>query len=369
MQTIVFYISGHGYGHASRQIAVIQALRARRADLRVVVRTSAPRWLFDRSLAAPVDVVPGAVDTGVVQVDSLTVDVAASIDQAWAFHERLPERSEREARWLETQAASLVVADIPPLAFAAAQRAGLPAVGVSNFTWDWIYEAYRPEIASAPELVPAIRRAYAAAAVAWRLPMHGGFESFQRVVDVPLVGRQSTLDQRDARRRLRLPADQPLAFVEFGRYGLAAIDWAAVATITGCGIVLTAEEGRVALDARAVERPFLVVSERALGDRVRTFQDLLRAVDVLVTKPGYGMIAECAANDTAMLYTARGRFVEYDVLVAAMPRFIRSAYIPQDELFRGHWRPHLSALLEQARPSAADVSGAEVVADGILDLV
>ena len=369
MQAIVFYISGHGYGHASRQTAVIQALKARCADLRVVVRTSAPRWLFDRSPAAPVEVVPGAVDTGVVQVDSLTVDVGASIDEAWAFHERLPARSEGEARWLETQAASLVVADIPPLAFAAAERAGLPAVGVSNFTWDWIYQAYQPEIASAPDLVPVIRRAYQTAAVAWRLPMHGGFESFPTVVDVPLIGRRSTLDRRDARRRLRLPADRPLVFVEFGRYGLESIDWAGVSTVAGYGIVLTAEETWAALDARAVEWPFLVVSERTLGERVRPYEDLLRAVDVLVTKPGYGMIAECAANDTAMLYTARGRFGEYDALVAAMPRFIRCAHIPQDELFRGNWGPHLDALLAQPRPASADMSGAEVVANEILDLL
>ena len=49
----------------------------------------------------------------------------------------------------------------------------------------------------------------------------------------------------------------------------------------------------------------------------------MRAADVVVTKPGYGIIAECLANDTALLYTVRGHFIEYDVLVAAMPRFLR----------------------------------------------
>ena len=50
------------------------------------------------------------------------------------------------------------------------------------------------------------------------------------------------------------------------------------------------------------------------------YEDLVRAADVVVTKPGYGIIAECLANDTALLYTDRGRFIEYDVLVAAMRR-------------------------------------------------
>ncbi len=50
---VVFYISGHGLGHATRAIEVLRALATRdpAAPPRVVVRTSAPRWLFD--LTAP----------------------------------------------------------------------------------------------------------------------------------------------------------------------------------------------------------------------------------------------------------------------------------------------------------------------------
>ena len=55
----------------------------------------------------------------------------------------------------------------------------------------------------------------------------------------------------------------------------------------------------------------------------------------MVTKPGYGIIAECVANGTAMLYTSRGHFVEYDVLVREMPRFVRCGFIDQEALFAG----------------------------------
>ena len=65
------------------------------------------------------------------------------------------------------------------------------------------------------------------------------------------------------------------------------------------------------------------------------YEDLVRAVDVVVTKPGYGIIAECLANDTALLYTSRGHFIEYDVLVAAMPHFLRARYIGHADLFAG----------------------------------
>ena len=63
----------------------------------------------------------------------------------------------------------------------------------------------------------------------------------------------------------------------------------------------------------------LYLSEQQLYDSGLRYEDLVRAADVVVTKPGYGIISEAIANDTALLYTSRGRFVEYDVLVKEMP--------------------------------------------------
>ena len=106
--------------------------------------------------------------------------------------------------------------------------------------------------------------------------------------------------------------------------------------------------------------------EQALYDAGWRYEDLVAAVDVVATKPGYGIIAECAANDTAMLYTSRGHFVEYEVLVREMPAFIRCRFIPQEELFAGNWGPYLDALLAQDPPARPDVGGAAVAAAKIL---
>ena len=52
LATVVFYISGHGFGHATRDIELINALVARRPDLRIVIRTSVRQWLFDLTVDA-----------------------------------------------------------------------------------------------------------------------------------------------------------------------------------------------------------------------------------------------------------------------------------------------------------------------------
>ena len=69
-----------------------------------------------------------------------------------------------------------------------------------------------------------------------------------------------------------------------------------------------------------------------------------------MTKPGYGIISECIANNTPIVYTSRGRFREYDVLVREMPRYLRSAYIAQPDLRAGRWLAALDAAISAPEP-------------------
>ena len=81
-QSLVFHISGHGFGHASRDIEVINALLARLPDLQVHVRTYAPRWLFDLTVRGAVHYERIDCDTGVVQRDTLNPDIEATVARA-----------------------------------------------------------------------------------------------------------------------------------------------------------------------------------------------------------------------------------------------------------------------------------------------
>src|SRR4051794_40297370 len=168
MPTLAFYVSGHGFGHASRDIEIINALHARAPELRVVVRTSAPRWLFDLTLTASVEWAPQECDTGMVQVDSLRMDLDATLARADGFHATLEDRASVEAQFLRESGAGLVVGNIPPLAFAAAAAAGLPSIAVGNFTWDWIYAGYEETAIRAPRLVAVLGEAYGKATEALR---------------------------------------------------------------------------------------------------------------------------------------------------------------------------------------------------------
>jgi len=368
-QAIVFYISGHGFGHATRSIEVINAILAQRPETRVGVRTSVPRWLFDLTVKGKVSYSTLECDTGIVQSDALTLDEADSIRRASAFHGDLVTRAASETRALRELGAGLIVGDIPPLAFAVGASAGIPSIGLSNFTWDWIYGDY-PRVRLAPSLLPAIRGAYAKASMALRLPMSGGFESFSNVRDIPLVARHATRTREQVCKALKVPMDRPIVLASFGGFGMPGIDTDALTRYKGYTVLTAAAAPRTGRkDSVVASRKGSLVTlneEVMYGAGVR-YEDLVGAADVVVTKPGYGIVSECIANETAILYTPRGHFPEYDVLVEEMPKYLRSALINQEDLLAGEWEAPLKKLLAQPKPKKkAETNGAEVAADILL---
>lgn len=361
--TIAFYISGHGFGHAARSTQLIAEIRRREPDVRVVVRTQVPEWFLRASLDPGVEVVPGQTDTGVVQPDSLTIDEAATAEHAASFYREFDTHVTREAAFLQREQASLVVADVPPVAFAAAAVAGLPSVAFSNFTWDWIYGGFPGFDTAAPGVRARIAQAQVQATMALRLPFAGGFDGMASVVDVPVVGRRASVARDEVRRRLRLTETRPVVLATFGGHG-GNVPLAAAADNREFLLVATDYEVGASTPAHPNLR---VVRAAELGQASLTYTDLLAACDVVATKLGYGIVSECLLNGVPLLYTLRGRFIEQDVFMREMPRVMRSQLISLDDLRKGHWTPGVTSLLAQpARPSDIRNDGINVCAGRLL---
>jgi hypothetical protein len=150
------------------------------------------------------------------------------------------------------------------------------------------------------------------------------------------------------------------------------IDLAALARLERWGVLVTSTTlmGSRTIGTLGRTGSLIPLDEPRMYARGFLYEDIVRAVDVVVSKPGYGIIAECVANDTSLLYTSRGLFAEYDVLVAGMPDVLRSRFIDHDRLFAGDWGPALNALMAQPPPAGrAGVDGAEVAADILLSMM
>ena len=85
--TVVFFISGHGFGHASREVEIIHALAALRPDVRILIRSAVSPSLLRRTLNVPFDLRSEPCDTGIVQATSVSHDDEATVREAIAFCE------------------------------------------------------------------------------------------------------------------------------------------------------------------------------------------------------------------------------------------------------------------------------------------
>jgi hypothetical protein len=320
----------------------------------LVVRSDAPAWLFPEAAGLlPTQAWP--FDMGVVQRDGLELDIDETRRRWIEFDAAFDERADVEARHLAEAGLDVALGDIPPLGFEAAARAGIPSLAMGNFGWDWIYAAW-PGFDAA---VRRVRSAYARAGLLLRMELHAAgddaFPAFRRIVDVPLVARPASAHAvAAARQRLELADHLRPVLLSFGGIEVSRLDLAALGRWERYVFLMPSSSATSDLPPNVRQLPRTGVDYAAL----------VAACNAVITKPGYGIVADCLANRAPVLYTDRGPFREYPVLAGALERLGPARYVPSADVRRGWVGPHLDALLAQSRQwQPLRLDGAQVIAD------
>ncbi len=350
MLHIAYYISGHGYGHAVRSIEVIKALARKSPFYFFHIKTTAPEWFFPLNLDCNYTYYRHYNDVGTVQHHFHEVDKIATLDALRKFFDDRRSFIEREIQFFNKYHIQLVIGDIPPLAFAAAYEAGIPAVAIGNFSWDWIYRSYLDEHPEFEPLIKEIQEYYRMADVLLRLPMHGPMPAFRAVEDTALIARKARRKARDVRRMLRLPDDgRPVVLVALRPADLERVQFERVMKQSPFKFIVLGQKQ---------------YAEHALNlpQDLMPFPELVNAADVVVSKPGYGIVSECIANRTPLVYTERKDFPEYRILVDALQQHAVSQFIPSDAFFAGKWQAAIEAAVQSPwDKSEIPLNGAEQV--------
>ena len=356
--TIAAYITSHGFGHATRTVEVLRHVRALAPHLPMHVVSTAPPRLFEELGGAVVRRV--ATDVGLAQKDALTIDEPGTLERWRAFTATWPVRVEEEARWLRAVGARAVLGDVPPLAFAAAHAAGLPAVALTNFSWDWIYAHLARRWPALHEAAEHSADAYRTAALLLELPFAGDLRVFPRRERIPLVARKPNVPREAARSALGL-GRRPAVLVSFGGLGLPGFRGDSLAHLADFDFLVSEPLLNAPAHVRALDAD-------ALGGLGLGYRDVIGAVEVVLTKPGYGIVSDAIASGSRLLYTERGDFPEYRVMVGEMGRYLPAVHVSNEDLRRGDLRAALEEVLARPYPPPADVSGAPVAARRILEI-
>ncbi|MBD3166937.1 hypothetical protein GF324_10085 [bacterium] len=350
MKRLAIYLTGHGYGHMTRTMEIAREVRSLRPEWELHVRTVHEELLIEQALGfAPTSYEPVQLDIGLVQKDSLRWDPEATVERlAYYFGYEGDQLVEREAQWLRDHNVDAALLDIPPRGFDACRLAKVPAYGITNFSWDWIWADLVEEEPRLERFSRCARVAYGSCRRLFEIQMAAGLDAFPVREQVPVVARISNREPDEVRDILGLDPNRIAVTLSYGGEGL---------------------NGALQIPARLHERfqflvtqpmedpgePFTHVRNADLEAADLRYCDLVRATDIVMTKPGYSITAECAANRTAVVYSDRGRFAEYPFIVDFIETYLPSAFLAGDDLRAGRWEEALTGLADRMPFQFTDV--------------
>ncbi|KAF9978039.1 hypothetical protein BGZ73_003966 [Actinomortierella ambigua] len=179
--TFCYYVSGHGFGHATRVNQIItELLKSNSHTIHIV--SDAPQFIFQDVIALGAIYRNAKVDAGVIQPLAYSIDRQKTIEGCKNFLSRRDEMIQTEVAWLDQVNADCVLADAPFLPCAAAAAFGIPAVLITNFTFDEIYRFLRSGDALDKDVIACADAAledYKKATLLLRLPGSIDIPSFE----------------------------------------------------------------------------------------------------------------------------------------------------------------------------------------------
>ena len=354
MPTLYAAITNHGFGHATRTAAVLAELQRRSPDIKLIIATTAPRWLLEEYIEGDFVYHPRVFDVGVIQIDSLQVDREATFAAWQKISEQEADLIASEVKFLQEHQVDLIFGDIPPMIAEIAKAAKIPCWMAGNFGWDFIYRDWGGKFI---ELADWLSETYSNCDRLFRLPFAEPMTSFPNIQDVGLTGAKPKYLPEYLRDKFSLDRDRPTALLTFGGLSLQSIPYHNLAKFPDWQFVT--------FDRDAPELPNLT---KANCDRLRPV-DLMVVCDRMVTKPGYGTLAEALRVGIPLICLTREGFLEAETLIAGVQNYAEHQIISPQEFYEGDWSfleaPFKSPNLINTHP--LDMHGEVTINQAILD--
>ncbi len=356
MPRIAFYLSSHGFGHATREIEVINHLPD---DIVVEIITAVPRWLFDHSIHRPFEYTNLSHDIGLIQIDSTTSDYEQTLHSWQRLLQDYPLTAETEGERLKQTGTNIVVGDISPMAVAAAKATGMQSIIIGNFSWDWIFQ---PLVRIDPEfqtVIDEIADYYRQCDLLLRTPLCGDLSVFPRIEDIPLIARRAKTSREKTRKQYGFSDEQTVVLLTFGgnQYPLPRKGFEEQGDIT----FITFDEGVKDIpnvkwvDPQTIYHP-----------------DIVNMCDGVITKLGYGVVTECIAHGVPLAYPPRENFPEHEVMERETARYIPITRFDEAALKQGDWGFVKSFQESFSRGETSEIPafyGGEIAAKRLVEII
>lgn len=334
MPVIWCSLSSHGFGHGAQIVPILNELGRRYLHLHVLLRTNIPKEFFDARMTVNWEMSPASQDIGCVQRGPLTIDAGQTWLAYEQFHAHWDEKVRLEAKAIQVYHPDMVMSNISYLGIEAGKQAGIPTVAVGSLSWD---QVLIPFLSDAPmkqeEIIRHIQRSYSRADLMIRLHPGISMPAFPHIHDVGPIYASSPICVEPIRTFLGLGPQEKMVLVALGGIPLDQVPIEPLEQLSGYHVLVGGS------------------SDRYESSRVRptnslpfSFQQILTAADIIITKPGYATVIEAVQYGIPLVYVRRNNFIDEQGLVDYAHHYGRALEISMEHFVAGKWKEALDAV-------------------------
>lgn len=355
---IAYFITPHGFGHAARASAVMDAVHNIDPSVTFDIFTTVPRWFFEDSVSGPFTYTEFPTDVGLIQKTPFSHDLKQTIETLDQFIPFDSARVGDAAALLKQRACRLVVCDIAPIGISIAAKAGIPSILIENFTWDWIYEDFIHADARIGRHVDFLRKIYRSAA--YHVQTFPVCHPLNVDMTTGPISREVRMPRVRVREALGIPTENKIVLITTGgiqekyRFLKNLFEQREIYFVVPGGS----------------ERPERHDNLILLPHRSDFFHpDLVNVADVVIGKAGYSTIAEVYHAGVPFGYVPRSKFRETAELVVFIEKEIKGCHVGIEDFQTGKWLGKVPQLLDFTRTQRHNGNGSHQVAAMITDLL
>ncbi len=356
VKRIAYFVSPHGFGHAARAAAVMQAISEMDASVGFEIFTTVPSWFFQDSMSASFTCHALLTDIGLVQKTAFQADLNKTVHSLNDFLPFPASLISEISATVKKLNCALIICDISPMGIPIAKEVGIPSVLVENFTWDWIYQQYASADNRFNGPIEYLRSLFQA--VNYHIKTEPVCCRSSVDLTTSPVSRKITTSADRIRKRLGLPETGRMVLITTGgikqSYGflkklkrLPDIHF----VMPGAGPKMETRDNYIILPHHSdFYHP-----------------DLVNAADAVVGKVGYSTLAEVYHAGIPFGYVVRSNFRESEPMTAFIEKEMQGIFLTESDFSNGRWTTKLQNLLSLNRVQRTVTNGAEQIGSFIRD--
>jgi len=347
---IAYFVSPHGFGHAARAAAVMQAIADFDPAVEFEIFTTVPSWFFQESMAVSFTRHALLTDIGLVQKTAFQADLNKTLGSLNDFLPFPAPLVSEIARTVKKLNCVLIICDIAPMGIPIAKAAGIPSVLVENFTWDWIYQQYAPADGRFNRHIAYLQSLFETAD--YHIKTEPVCSPGAADLTASPVSRKEKTSAQKTRARLGVPADAKMILITTGGIPQSYGFLEKLNQLQNIYFVMPGAGSQINIRDNLIILPHH-------SDLYHP--DLVNAADAVVGKVGYSTVAEVYHAGVPFGYVTRSNFRESGPLTAFIEREIKGMGLDEAEFTGGNWIAKAEDLLGLARRQRSRANGADQI--------